>query len=218
MGFSSILTGPELRHHGPQDARAGHDLEQDAAVHLGRCTPPPSIQVLATPVLGHHAGCCSLIETHARKSASSTRRMGGDPVLFQHFFWFYSHPAVYIMILPGLRHHLRAHGQRPLPQAHLYGYRAIALSSVSIALSSASSCGATTCSRQRAEHVLVDRLSRCFLTFADRRCRQPSRSSVGWRRCTSGSIEWLNTPMLYGLIFLFTVHHRWSSRSCSWAP
>ena len=57
---------------------------------------------------------------------------GGDPVLFQHLFWFYSHPAVYIMILPGMgvvSEVLRCFSRRPL-----FGYKAVALSSMAIAV------------------------------------------------------------------------------------
>jgi cytochrome c oxidase subunit 1 len=57
---------------------------------------------------------------------------GGNPLLFQHLFWFYSHPAVYIFILPGLGvigEVLPVFCRKPL-----FGYRAVALSSLAIAI------------------------------------------------------------------------------------
>jgi cytochrome c oxidase subunit 1 len=57
---------------------------------------------------------------------------GGDPILFQHLFWFYSHPAVYVFILPGLgviSELLPVYVRKPL-----FGYKWIAMSSMGIAL------------------------------------------------------------------------------------
>ena len=57
---------------------------------------------------------------------------GGDPILFQHLFWFYSHPAVYVFVLPGLgviSELIPVFVRKPL-----YGYRWIAMSSLGIAL------------------------------------------------------------------------------------
>ena len=58
--------------------------------------------------------------------------LGGDPILFQHLFWFYSHPAVYIMVLPsmGVVSELITTFSRKPP----FGYVAIALSSIAIAV------------------------------------------------------------------------------------
>jgi cytochrome c oxidase subunit I len=56
---------------------------------------------------------------------------GGDPIVYQHMFWFYSHPAVYIMILPlfgAISEILPVHSRKPI-----FGYRAIAYSSLAIA-------------------------------------------------------------------------------------
>ncbi|MCW2928536.1 MAG: ctaD, partial [Thermoleophilia bacterium] len=56
--------------------------------------------------------------------------LGGDPISYQHIFWFYSHPAVYIMILPGfglISDVLTTHARKPI-----FGYRALAISTIGI--------------------------------------------------------------------------------------
>jgi cytochrome c oxidase subunit 1 len=58
------------------------------------------IMVLATPVLGMTLALIAL--DHGLHLGMFDPTVGGDPVLFQHIFWFYSHPAVYIMILPAM--------------------------------------------------------------------------------------------------------------------
>jgi cytochrome c oxidase subunit 1 len=58
------------------------------------------IMVLATPVLGMALALVGL--DHGLHLGIFDPALGGDPVLFQHIFWFYSHPAVYIMILPAM--------------------------------------------------------------------------------------------------------------------
>jgi cytochrome c oxidase subunit 1 len=59
-------------------------------------------------------------------------RLGGDPILFQHMFWFYSHPAVYIMILPGLG--VVSEIIPAFSRKELFGYKFVAWCSVAIAV------------------------------------------------------------------------------------
>jgi cytochrome c oxidase subunit 1 len=87
------------------------------------------LQVLATPVLG--ITLILLTMENLFQIGFFDPVLGGDPVLFQHFFWFYSHPAVYIMILPafGVISELIAAFSRKT----IFGYTAIAYSSLAIA-------------------------------------------------------------------------------------
>jgi cytochrome c oxidase subunit 1 len=58
--------------------------------------------------------------------------LGGDPVLFQHLFWFYSHPAVYIMVLPGMG--VVSELIAAFSRKNVFGYTFVALASIAIAV------------------------------------------------------------------------------------
>jgi cytochrome c oxidase subunit 1 len=87
------------------------------------------IQVLATPVLGLALLVVGVENTMHFGLFDPTR--GGDPLLFQHLFWFYSHPAVYIMVLPAMG--VMSEIICAFSRKNAYGYNMIAYSSLGIA-------------------------------------------------------------------------------------
>jgi cytochrome c oxidase subunit I len=127
-------------------------------------------------------------------------KLGGDPVLFQHMFWFYSHPAVYIMILPGMG--VISEIVTCFSRKRVFGYSFIALSSIAIAV-----FGFVVW----AHHMFVAGISVysalvfSLLSFA---VAIPSAVKVfNWTATMyKGSVS-LETPMLYALAFigLFTI-------------
>ncbi|MFO0588494.1 MAG: cytochrome c oxidase subunit I [Polyangiaceae bacterium] len=127
-------------------------------------------------------------------------KLGGDPVLFQHLFWFYSHPAVYIMILPSMgvvSEIVAAFSRRPV-----FGYKIVAFASVAIAVLGFLVWGHHMfVSGQSVYASLVFSLLSMFVAV-------PSAIKVfNWTATLQGgSISW-ETPMLYtlGFIGLFTI-------------
>ncbi len=126
--------------------------------------------------------------------------LGGDPVLFQHMFWFYSHPAVYTMVLPAMAvisEIVPAFSRKPL-----FGYKAVAFSSIAIAVVGFLVWG---------HHMFVagesaySALAFSFLSYC---VAVPSAIKVfNWTATMyRGSVSW-DTPMLYaiGFIGLFTI-------------
>ena len=88
------------------------------------------LMVLATPVVAIAIVLVALERTIGIGVFDPTK--GGDPLLFQHLFWFYSHPAVYIMILPGMG--VISEVISTFSRKRVFGYTAVAFSSVAIAV------------------------------------------------------------------------------------
>ena len=156
------------------------------------------IMVLATPVL---ATAMALIVVERLWGVGIfDPSLGGDPVLFQHLFWFYSHPAVYIMILPGFG--VVSEVITCFSRKRVFGYRFIAFASMAIAILGFMVWG---------HHMFVSSqslYSGMIFSFLSFLIAIPSGIKVfNWTLTLyKGSITF-ETPMLYilGFIGLFTL-------------
>ena len=193
LGFASIMTGVnflvtihKMRAPGLYWSRLPLFVWATYATAL--------LQVVATPVVG--ITLVLLIMENTLGVGIFNPEMGGDPVLFQHMFWFYSHPVVYIMILPAMgvvSEIIPVFSRKPI-----FGYKAIVFSSVGIAVISFLVWG---------HHMFVAGMSNwaryifSFLTFF---VAIPTAVKVfNWvSTMYKGSVRW-ESPMLYAMAFVF---------------
>ena len=156
------------------------------------------IQVLGTPVIAITMVLLGL--ERLLHAGIFDPRVGGDPVLFQHLFWFYSHPAVYIMILPGMA--VISEIVTCFSRKAIFGYNFVAYSSIAIAVFSFIVWG---------HHLFVSGQSMyasMVFSFFSFLVAIPSAVKVfNWTATMyKGSVSY-ETPMLYafGFIGLFTM-------------
>jgi len=196
LGFSSILTGLNF-------IVTVHKLRApgmgwfDMPLFVWGMYGTALIQVLATPVIG--ITLLLLIFERLFHIGIFDPALGGDPVLFQHFFWFYSHPVVYVMILPGMA--VMSEMIAVFSRKKIFGYRAVAFSTLAIAGISFIVWGHHLFTSEGEVAATIF----SALTFL---VAIPSAVKVlNWLATLyKGSID-LKTPMLYalGFLFLFTI-------------
>lgn len=152
------------------------------------------IQVLATPIVG--ITLLMVIAERVLNIGFFDPALGGDPVLFQHLFWIYSHPAVYIMILPAMgivTEIFPTFSQKPV-----FGYGAIVLSSLAIAFVGYFVWG---------HHMFTSGMSynaRWFFSFLTFIVAVPSAIKVfNWISTMYGGSIDLKPPLLYAISFIF---------------
>ncbi len=192
IGFSSILTGLNF-------IVTVHKLRApgmgwfDMPLFIWAIYATSIIQVLATPVIG--ITLLLLMFERIFHIGIFDPGMGGDPVLYQHFFWFYSHPVVYVMILPAfgvINELIPVHARK-----HIFGYNAMAFASLGIAAVSFMVWG---------HHMFASMGEIAAAVFSALTFLVAIPTAVkifNWvATLYKGSIAF-NTPMLYALSFIF---------------
>jgi cytochrome c oxidase subunit 1 len=152
------------------------------------------IQVLATPVIG--ITLLMMIVERTLHIGIFDPTLGGDPVLFQHFFWFYSHPAVYIMIVPAFG--VIGEIIPVFSRKRIFGYKFIAISSLAIAFLGFLVWG---------HHMFVSGqsvLAGTIFSAITFLIAIPTAIKVfNWITTMYKGVIHLDTPMLYALAFLW---------------
>ncbi len=193
LGFSSIFTGLNfiVTVH---KLRAPGMTWFKMPLYIWGLYATAIIQVLATPVIGITLVLLTLERVFGIGIFDPA--MGGDPVLFQHFFWFYSHPAVYIMILPGMA--IISELITTFSHRNIFGYKAVAFSSLGIAFLGFLVWGHHMFTSGQSELASI---VFSFLTFF---IGIPSGVKIfNWLTTMyKGQISF-ETPMLYAMSFLF---------------
>ncbi len=151
------------------------------------------VMILGTPVIA--ITVLLLAIERVAKVGIFDPAIGGDPILFQHLFWFYSHPAVYIMILPGMG--VISELISNFSRKKIFGYEFIAFSSIAIAVFGFLVWG---------HHMFVSGQSiyaGLVFSFLTMVVAVPSAIKVfNWTATLyKGSISY-DTPMLYAIGFL----------------
>jgi cytochrome c oxidase subunit 1 len=129
VGFSSILTGLNFVvtiHRMRAPGMTWSRLPLFIWAHYATSV----IQLLGTPVLA--ITLLLVVFERAFHLGIFDPTRGGDPLLFQHLFWFYSHPAVYIMILPAMA--VESEVVACFTRKRIFGYQFVAMSSIAIAV------------------------------------------------------------------------------------
>ncbi len=193
LGFSSILTGLNFITTIHRLRAPGMTWDR-LPLFVWSLYATGWIQVLATPVLG--ITVLLIFAERVLGVGLFDPSRGGDPLLYQHLFWIYSHPAVYIMILPAMG--VISDILPVFARKNIFGYKMIALSSLAIAFAG---------SLVWAHHMFTSGMSDTavlvfsFLTFV---VAIPSAIKVfNWvSTLYKGSIR-IEPPLWYALAFIF---------------
>ena len=151
------------------------------------------LQALATPVLA--MALTLLLLDRNLGTGFFNPALGGDPIMWQHLFWFYSHPAVYIMVLPGMG--LVSQILPAMSRREIFGYSSIA---VSTALIGFLGFGVWAHHMWTSGLSITARVPFMFMTMA---IAIPSGVKIfNWVATLYGGKLKLSTPMLFSLSFI----------------